>query len=300
MCGLGRARVPVDRLQWPGMIRANGRTRKTLTLLAAGSVAAAAPAGCGSTDAAVETTIVSIPATVAIGGLPEPLSDRPTVPAPPTSLSESVVTTTEPRADTIDGPVGEVATGNRLLMIGDGVLATIAPRFGGIGCDVLPGFGWVVEIAAEPGRFVGFGNEVLDARLDRGAGADWDVVAVMLGNQYDDDADAFERELQILLERLAPRAVVLYTVSEVDERLDEVNRIIRAQGRTHPNVVVVDWAEATAAEPERLLDGDGPAPTPEGSGRLVLFTAAALGEAPGTGEGTCLQPVFVDDSAIVL
>jgi hypothetical protein len=48
-----------------------------------------------------------------------------------------------------------------------------------------------------------------------------------------------------------------------------------------------------------LVDG-GPAVTEDGSGRLVLYTAAALGEAPGGTLGECLPPVFTDDSAIVL
>ena len=86
--------------------------------------------------------------------------------------------------------------------------------------------------------------------------------------------------------------------------------------------MLIDWAELTADEPDVLLDGGGPQPTREGRGRLVLFTAAALGDAPvGAAaspvgspvdsseppvdvsveqQGLCFEPVFTDDSAIVL
>ncbi len=257
--------------------------------------------GCTADGGAAEPTAPEVPGTVALGVLPEPLSDRPAVPTRPTSAAATTTTTTEPEPESpIDGPVGAVVSGNRVLLIGDGVLASVAPRFEGIACDVLPGFGWVMEIAAEPGRFVEFGLEVLDERLAPQAGVDWDVVAVMLGNQYDGDRADFERTLREILDRVAPRPTLLYTISGADRQRTEVNEVIREQASAFPSVIVVDWAAAAAAEPERLLDDGGPTPTEEGSGRLVLFTAAALGDAPGGGEGECLPPVFTDDSAIVL
>jgi hypothetical protein len=170
-------------------------------------------------------------------------------------------------------------------------------------CEALVGFGWDVEVDAEPGRFVEFGHDVIDARLRPDAGLDWDVAAVMLGNHLDGDVDAFARELDELLDRLAPRPTILYTVTEVDADRAEINRVIRDRPRFHPNVVVVDWAEISAADPDLLLVDGGPEVTEEGSGRLVLVTAGALGPAPGGGgadPGECLPSEFTDDSAIVL
>ncbi len=257
-----------------------------------------ATAACGLTDDTAVPTSSGVPGTVAIGDMPQPLSDRPTVPTSSTDPTTTVVATTEPAREPIVGPVGDAVLGNRLLLIGDGVLASTAPRFGGIACDVLVGFGWAVEVAAEPGRFVDFGGDVLDGRLR--PGTDWDAAVVMLGNQYDGDIARFERELTGMIERLAPRPVVVFTLSDVAGDRTEINDLIRDLPRFTPHVVVVDWAEITAAEPDQLLDDGGPALTEEGSGRLVLFMAAALGEAPGDLGGECLEPVFVDDSAIVL
>lgn len=254
---------------------------------------------CGLTDDTTPPAPSGVPATVAIGDMPQALSDSPTVPTPSTEPPPtSVVATTEPAPEPIVGPVGDAVLGNRLLLIGDEVLASTAPRFGGIACDVLADFGWAVEVAAEPGRFVGFGNEVLDQRLR--PGTDWDAAVIMLGNQYDGVIEVFERQLTGVIARLAPRPVVVFTVSDVDGDRSDVNDLIRDLPRFTPNVVVVDWAEIVAAEPDRLLDEGGPNLTEEGSGRLVVFMAAALGAAPGDVDGECLEPVFVDDSAIVL
>ena len=253
----------------------------------------------GDDDATTSTQGVS--GTVALGEIPEPLSDRPEPSVPPNLVADgtTTTTTTEPEVVPIDGPIGEVADGDRLLIIGDRVLASTAPRFGGIACDVLPGFGWTVEIAAEPGRFIEFGDEVLDELLDPAAGDDWDVVVVMLGNLFDGDLAGFEDDLTGLVERISPRPMIVFTLTEVDDEA-ELNDLIRALPDEYPNVVVIDWAELSAAEPDVLLEDGGPLVTEEGSGRLVLFMAAALGDAPGFGEGECLDPTFTDDSAIVL
>lgn len=275
-----------------------GARRGTASALA---VIACVTAACGPAEVAAPPSTLDVPATAAMGALPGPPSDRPTVPPPPTTsgmspASAPAATATPP--EPIVGPIGDVVDGDRLLVIGDEVMASIAPRFGGIACDVIPGFGWTVEIAAEPGRFVGFADEVLDARLR--PGTDWDVIAVMLGNQFEGSVFTYGQRLTAVVERVAPRPVLVYTVSEIGPERSDLNQLIRGLPEFHPNVVVVDWAEITAAEPERLLADGGPELTEEGSGRLVLFTAAALGEAPGGATGECLPPIFTDDSTIVI
>lgn len=257
-------------------------------------------AACASTEPASQPTPSTVPETVEIGPMPQPLSESPGVPSSEVTIAQPTATTTVPAPEPLEGPIADAVTGSRLLMIGDEVLASTAPRFDGIACDVLPSFGWTVELATEPGRFVDFGAEVLDERLDPDAGTDWDAVAVMLGHQYDGSLDAYIDELDELVLRVAPRPVLAYTVADVDGSRTEVNDAIRELPSRHANVLVVDWAEIVADEPDELLVDGGPRPSEEGSGRLVLFTAAALGEAPLGIDGQCLEPVFADDSAILI
>ena len=256
---------------------------------------------CGSAETAAPAPEVAD--TVTLGELPEPLSDREPPPAPPTAPPDSTTSTTEPAPGPIAGSIADSVVGYRLLLIGDTVLASTAPRNDGIMCDVLGDFGWTVELAAEPGRFIGFADRVLDERLELADGEDWDAAALMFGNHFDGDLAAFSRRLETVLERLSPRPTIVYTLSEVSDDAEAINRIIRQLPRSNRHVIVVDWAEATEAGPDRLLDGDGPQLTQDGSGLLVLYTAAALGKTPlgERGEaGECLPTVFTDDSAIVL
>ena len=44
--------------------------------------------------------------------------------------------------------IGELVTGNRVIVIGDSIMASTAPRFGGTMCERLNSAGWTVEIAA--------------------------------------------------------------------------------------------------------------------------------------------------------
>ena len=105
------------------------------------------------------------------------------------------------------------------------------------------------------------------------------------------------------MQRLSPRPTIVFTLSELDDDATAINEIIRALPGSFRNVVVVDWAEATEANPELLADQDRPQLTGQGSEVLVLYTAAALGKTPAGEQGVsgeCLPSVFVDDSAIVL
>lgn len=276
------------------MTRVDGRRRRRR--LGAGALAAAAAVGACSSGSSAPPAAVVVPETVAIGGMPRPLSDTTMPTLPEVTPAPSTTTTTEPTREPISGPLADEVSGDRVLLIGDTALAATTPRAGGILCDVVTGFGWDVQIEAEPGRPIEFADEVLDALLDEG----WDVVGLMFGHHVTVTVTDFEQRLDALLDRLAPRPVILYTVAESGDVQVEVNRVIRERQRSRFNVVVVDWAEATDDEPDVLLEDGGPVPSEEGAGRLALFTAALLSRVPGDEPGACLESVFTDDSAIVL
>jgi hypothetical protein len=258
---------------------------------------------CGGGQTVAPRPGFEVSDTVPLGELPEQLSDRSSIPAPPTTPPESAATTTEPLRDVGDGPIADAVVGYRVLLIGDTVLASTAPRNDGVMCDVLVDFGWTVEIAAEPGRFIEFGEQVLDERLQPVGDEQWDAVAVMLGNHFDGDLDGYTRRLEALLERLSPRPTIVYTLSEVSDDAVAINAVVRDLPRSHPNVVVVDWAEVTVVDPGRIFEDDGPELSRNGAEVFVLHTAAALGKTPRVesgGIGECLPSVFTDDTAIVL
>ena len=146
----------------------------------------------------------------------------------------------------------DLVEGQRVLMIGDSIMASTSSRYGGEMCSELVPRGWQVEMNAESGRFVDFGDRVLDARLD----ADWDVAVVMLGNNYGADKAVFEDYLDDIVDRLAPRPTVLLTVTEFRPDRVDVNEAIYEIAAENDNVRVLDWAAETAADPA-LVGGDG-------------------------------------------
>ena len=262
-------------------------------------VLAAVVGACG------ESPLAAPPAsrvTVAgVGELPEELT-RSVEPPTTTNVPATTVTgSTVPRSTvTIERDVsltiGGRVEGNRLIMIGDSILAATSRRYTGEMCLGLVPLHWAVEIDAERGRAIDFAPRVLKARLDPDAGLDWDVAAVFLGTNYGGDIAEYTRQLDITLEQLAPRPTLLYTVTEFKPDRADVNAAIRSMLAYYPNVQIIDWAGMTDADPS-LLGDDGYHPSPAGISRLVLETARVLGAAPTGQGGDCLSSRFTNDSA---
>ncbi len=222
-----------------------------------------------------------------------PVGDLPTVPDPtstePVMTSPTVLRTTVPIAP--DAQVGALVAGNRVILIGDSVMASASQRYGGELCGALVPLGWQAEVDAESGRFIDFGDLVLDKRLNAG----WDASVILLGNNYGDNQQVFRKYFDAMVDRLSPQPVVLLTVAEFKPSRLQVNDVIFEMAQKYPNVVVVDWAAVTAADPS-LTGQDGLHLTDPGRAALAEQVAQALGAAP-IQPGKCLSTNFRDDSS---
>lgn len=248
-------------------------------------------AACGASEAASpDSSPTTPPPTIGgVGALPDTIareSEPPVIVRPPVNDDGTVAEL-----------VGQQIAGNRFIMIGDSILAATDRRYGGEMCDVLVPLGWAVEVDAEPGRFIEFGNRVLDRRLDPDGGDDtaWDAAAVFLGSNYRGDQEEYEAELLEILGRLAPRPTLVFTVTVYRSEWAEVNEIVERAAAEFDNVTVLDWR--TIAETPGVLSSDGLHPTEAGELVLVEMTAAQLGRAP-VGEGECLRSQFTSNAAI--
>jgi hypothetical protein len=136
--------------------------------------------------------------------------------------------------------VGSIVDGNRILMIGDSILASTSSRYGNHMCEAVVPLGWQVAVEAEPSRFVEFGNQVLDRLLrdDADPEEEWNAAVVFLGTNYRGNAVQYEAELVEILDRLAPRPVVLFTVTEYRSNYVEVNEVVNRLGAERDNVTV--------------------------------------------------------------
>lgn len=228
---------------------------------------------------------VDPPETAAVGGLPAQGSTTSTIEPESTS---TVMRTTVPIE--VTAQIGANVPGNRVILIGDSVMASTAQRYGGEMCAALVPLGWQTEVDAESGRFIDFGDEVLDSRLAAG----WDVSVILLGNNYGDNQDVYRKYLDAMVARLSPQPVVLLTVTEFKPSRAQVNAVIFEMATKYPNVVVLDWAAVTGAD-RSLMGDDGLHLTPAGREGLAGQVALVLGPAPVL-PGKCLSSRFHDDS----
>lgn len=238
--------------------------------------------GAGTTDA--ETTEPDDTEAIGIGGIETDPARRDWL-----DFSDDA----DPDSFAGGAAVADIVDGNRVLMIGDSVMASTSSRYGGEMCDSVVTGGWDVEVDAETGRFVDFGDKVLDQRLD----ADFDVVVILLGNNYGADPDVYEEYLRDLVERIDDRPLILSTVTVFQPNRMEVNNIIYDIAQDFDNIRVLDWAGETETN-TALTGGDGLHLSDAGRARFADMVAEELGDAPNSmGEGDCLRSSFTDDSA---
>lgn len=188
--------------------------------------------------------------------------------------------------------LGAVAKGNRLLMIGDSILSSIAKRYGNEACSLLVPQGWNVALEAEAGQFAEFGMDVLNKRWDEG----WDAVLLELGTNYDGNKDRYRRAMDKIFATIGETPVIVMNTTVFRDKQKEVNAIIDELVAAHPNATLLDWAAISAVRSVRGGDGIHPSP----AGRVVLATAIAraAGVAP-TKPGDCMKVYFQDDSRVL-
>jgi hypothetical protein len=244
----------------------------------------------GSDGNSAAPTSAAVASSVGVGPLPPVLSTVAIPISTTTSVEPTTTSSTAPAAPLVQ--VGELVTGNRVLMIGDSILASVSKRYGNEVCRTMTPLGWRVEVEAEVSRFIDFGIIVADKMLEQ----DWDAVVIFLGTNYNRDANQYFKLMNRLINRFGERPVVVVTVGERNADMVEVNKILRALDETYPNVTIVDWAAATAADPG-LLAEDLIHLSEIGRLSLAMLLTQRFGSAPpGSGKGRCLDQVFVDDT----
>lgn len=280
--------------------------------LAAAFAAAVTLAACGGGADDTDVVTAEVPATVALGVLPDPLTDQPTLPPPPPPVTTPPPTTQAPPQQ-VDGLVGDAVEGDRVLLVGDSMLASAAPPADIRVCDALTLFGWDVEMDTTlDGSDLSFVDEILDARLPStddesddenddenvDENVDWDVVGLFIGNQLPSDELAVAEFTEVLdgaIARVSPRPLVVYTVTETDAIRRRINEVVRERDVQHTNVVLIDWAEL-GGDAADVIRADGIGLGDDGLKRFALFTAQQMGQAPVDQDGDCLQPQFGPDT----
>ena len=190
------------------------------------------------------------------------------------------------------GLIGTKAGGNRILMIGDSIMASTAKRYGNEMCNALVTLGWQVAVEAEASRFAEFGVRVLDKRMNAESG--WDAAVVFLGSNYEGNKESYGKHMRKIIEKLTPRPILLVNTSLFRDAQRDVNQVLDDFAVEFKNVSILDWA--TISKSDGVLAPDGVHLSNNGRSIFAVAVARALDIAPFR-EGDCLDSKFRDDSA---
>ena len=190
------------------------------------------------------------------------------------------------------GPMmGPQIGGNRVLMIGDSIMASTSSRYGNEMCNTLTPLGWQVAVEAQSGSFVDFGLKVLGRRLEEG----WDTAVVFLGTNFDGNLAHYESVLRQIFDALSPTPFVVLTTAEFRPKQIEVNNVILNLAKEYEHVTVLDWAKI-AANPG-VLGNDRIHLSANGRDVFSVAVARSL-ELPPVRDGKCIDPIFRSDAAV--
>lgn len=189
------------------------------------------------------------------------------------------------------GPVGPRVDGNRVLFVGDSILASTAKRYGNQMCKALEPLGWQVAIEAEPGRFAEFGVRVLEARID----AIWDVVVIYLGTNFDGNESNLRNHFVKMFETTSGVETVVLTTGVFRDSQKTVNNVIKEVAGEFDHVHILDWSSVMKLE--GVTGSDNVHLSEAGRTILAQTMARALDYAPFR-EPSCLDSRFRDDSGI--
>lgn len=189
--------------------------------------------------------------------------------------------------------IGPQIKGNRVLMIGDSILASTSSRYGNEMCNTLTKLGWQVAVEAQAGEFIGFGSRVLGRRWEEG----WDTAVVFLGTNNDNNMTEYEEKLREMFDVLSQNPFVVLTTAEFRPKQLQINEIIKRVADEYGNITVLDWA--AVARNNGLIGADGVHLTADGRAVFTTAIARSLEFADDRNSGQCLRSVFDDDSKVL-
>ena len=164
---------------------------------------------------------------------------------------------------------------DRIFLLGDSVLAAAGPDYAGTAFDALEALGWQAQMDAKESRPASVGAEVIAAHPDDIG----DVVVILLGNNYDGDAAAFDADVGEMIAALdGVPWIVFLTVQEFRKNRLEVNDVLARWAETG-RVTVVDW-NSVVSTTNGANGRDGLHLTNAGARLLADFVAGTVGPAP--------------------
>jgi lysophospholipase L1-like esterase len=166
-------------------------------------------------------------------------------------------------------------TDKRLFLLGDSVMASLAPRYTDEGRKVLEPLGWQLTLDAEVSRSpLGAVLELKKRQRDIP-----EVVVILIGHNYGGNLPVVTQQFHDIMAQLTkPKKIVFLLNEEFKKSIADVNNVIRDLAKADPRIHVVDWNAVSTGPAFR--GPDNVHLTPLGAKLLAVIIAQAVGAAP--------------------
>ena len=166
-------------------------------------------------------------------------------------------------------------TDPHLFLLGDSVMAALAPRYTDQGRAVLEPLGWNLTLDAEVSRSPLGALQVLKKRQRDIA----DVVVILIGHNYGGNLKVVTQQFHDIMSQLTrPKKIVFLLNEEFKASIGDVNNVIRDLAAADPRISIVDWN--TLSQGPGFRGPDRIHLTPLGAKLLAVVVAEAVGAAP--------------------
>jgi lysophospholipase L1-like esterase len=172
---------------------------------------------------------------------------------------------------TIDPAISD----KRLFLLGDSVMASLAPRYTDEGRAVLEPLGWQLTLDAEVSRSpLGAYLELKKRQRDIP-----EVVVILIGHNYGGNLPVVTQQFNDIMGQLTKAKKIVFLLNEEFKRsIVDVNNVIRGLAAADPRIHLVDWN--TLSEGPGFRGPDNVHLTPLGAKLLAVIIAQAVGAAP--------------------
>jgi lysophospholipase L1-like esterase len=172
---------------------------------------------------------------------------------------------------TIDPAISD----KRLFLLGDSVMASLAPRYTDEAREVLEPLGWELTLDAEVSRSpLGAYLELKKRQRDVP-----EVVVILIGHNYGGNLPVVTQQFHDIMDQLTQAKKIVFLLNEEFKRsIVDVNNVIRSLAAADPRIHLVDWN--ALSEGSGFRGPDNVHLTPRGAKLLAVIIAQAVGAAP--------------------
>jgi lysophospholipase L1-like esterase len=178
-------------------------------------------------------------------------------------------------ADLVPVTIDPAVSDKRLFLLGDSVMASLAPRYTDEARQVIEPLGWQLTLDAEVSRSpLGAYQELKKRQRDIPQ-----VVVILIGHNYGGNLPVVTQQFHDIMGQLTMATKIVFLLNEEFKKsIADVNDVIRDLAATDSRIHLVDWD--TISTGPGFRGPDNVHLTPLGAKLLAVIIAQSVGAAP--------------------